>query len=122
MNRGHILLVEDEQYLRDFHSMILREWGYQVTLAHDGKHALEILQAGTSFDFLVTDFNMPHMNGPELVRWVASWGPQFRAVILFTSVFDDDDRVLELAYEVQGKLPYHFVHKSEPRKLKIILK
>ncbi len=72
MNGGHVLLIEDEQYLRDFHSMILREWGYQVSLAYDGKHAIEILRAGTKFDFLVTDFNMPYMNGPELVRWVAS--------------------------------------------------
>ncbi|MBS1960402.1 MAG: response regulator [Bdellovibrionales bacterium] len=122
MSAGRILLVEDEQYLRDFHSMILREWGYEVALAHDGKHAIEILRAGSNFDFLVTDFNMPNMNGPELVRWVASWGPSFRAVVLFTSMFDDDYRVLELAREVQGKLPYHFVHKSEPRKLQTILK
>jgi CheY-like chemotaxis protein len=46
---------------------ILRRAGYSVTLVRDGRQAWEALQE-MSYDLLLTDYDMPHLNGVELLR------------------------------------------------------
>jgi two-component system, cell cycle sensor histidine kinase and response regulator CckA len=65
------LLVDDEQKLRAFVSAVLREGGFHVLEAADGKDALLIVQRVNGIvDVLVTDIGMPHMTGIELVTKV----------------------------------------------------
>jgi PAS domain S-box-containing protein len=63
-----VLLVEDEEAVRVFAANVLRRQGYQVLEAHNGRHAIELLQ-GTDAHvrLLLTDVVMPEMGGPELV-------------------------------------------------------
>ncbi len=62
-----VLLVEDEPSLRILVARVLREAGYHVLVAADGKQALELARAdGSLIDLLVTDIVMPHMSGPSL--------------------------------------------------------
>lgn len=63
-----ILLVEDDDNIRDILCEILKDEGYVVTPAVDGQEATEILQK-KSFDLLISDFRMPRMNGAELLEW-----------------------------------------------------
>lgn len=69
-NRGTtILLVEDEPSLRLLVERVLREAGYRVLLAGDGKEALGVARgAASGIDLLVTDIVMPQMSGPALAR------------------------------------------------------
>jgi len=63
-----ILVVDDFAAMRSIIKNALNTIGYKnLEEANDGKAALEKLKAG-SFDFLVTDWNMPNMNGLELIQ------------------------------------------------------
>ncbi len=65
-----ILVVDDHQTMRRIIMNLLRDLGFDNTDdADDGKTALPKLQAG-GFDFLITDWNMPIMEGIELVKAV----------------------------------------------------
>ncbi len=55
---GAILVVDDEQSMRDFLAIYLRRNGHQVKVAADGSKALELLRE-TAFDLVVTDLRMP---------------------------------------------------------------
>jgi len=63
-----VLLVEDDSMVRRAAARILRSRGYTVTAARDGDAAMRIALEGTAFDLLLSDVNMPGMNGPELAR------------------------------------------------------
>ncbi|VAW49031.1 Chemotaxis regulator - transmits chemoreceptor signals to flagellar motor components CheY [hydrothermal vent metagenome] len=61
-----ILAVDDSKSMRQMVSMSLKSAGHDVTEAEDGAIALAIAQK-EQFDLVVTDINMPNMNGIELV-------------------------------------------------------
>lgn len=65
-----ILIVDDFSTMRRIIKNLLRDLGFTNTAeADDGATALPMLQSG-NFDFLVTDWNMPIMNGLDLLREV----------------------------------------------------
>lgn len=66
-----ILTVEDSTSLREMISFVLKEAGYDVVEAKDGQDALSRLNE-TSVDMVITDLNMPVMNGIELTRSLRS--------------------------------------------------
>jgi len=84
-----ILLVEDEDSVREVASRILRRQGYVVVEARNGKEALqEFGERGREFDLIITDIVMPEMGGLELAQRVREWAPAAR--ILFTSGYTED--------------------------------
>lgn len=60
------LIVDNEIDLRLILSSWAKERGYDVETAENGLEALAILQKTQDFSIMVTDFNMPLMNGKEL--------------------------------------------------------
>jgi len=88
-NHGEtILVVEDEDALRESVSEYLRELGYKVLKAADGQQALELADRYDGFiHLLLTDVIMPKMSGPELARRLAS---RPGMVVLFMSGYTDD--------------------------------
>jgi PAS domain S-box-containing protein len=63
-----ILLVEDEEAVRVFAASVLRRQGYEVLEAHNGRHAIELLErTGARVRLIVSDVVMPEMGGPALV-------------------------------------------------------
>jgi two-component system sensor histidine kinase and response regulator WspE len=67
--RKRVLVVDDSITVREVERQLLRGRGYEVAVAVDGKDGWKVLQA-EPFDLLVTDVDMPRMNGLELVRAV----------------------------------------------------
>ena len=61
------LVVDDSQMVRDLHAFMLQSGGYDVHSAENGSDALEKLLV-RHYDLIVTDINMPQMDGYELVR------------------------------------------------------
>ncbi len=85
-----VLVVEDEEIVRDLVCAVLEEQGYNVLCAADGREALKV--AG-DFDgtihLLVTDVIMPHMNGPELAAKLSALRPDMK--VLYVSGYSDND-------------------------------
>jgi len=69
---GRVLLVDDSLSVRRHVGRSLERFGYQVATASDGQEALERLLAGEQADLLLSDLEMPRMNGFELLRAVRS--------------------------------------------------
>lgn len=67
--RHHILLVDDSITTRTLEKNILENNNYKVTVAVDGKEAWDLLQKAT-YSLLITDIEMPNMNGIELTERV----------------------------------------------------
>ncbi|HJQ31845.1 MAG TPA: ATP-binding protein [Pyrinomonadaceae bacterium] len=65
-----VLVVDDEENVRQLLSDVLESEGYQVTLATGGREALELFGEGGSFDAVFTDIGMPGMSGWELAHAV----------------------------------------------------
>ena len=63
-----ILYAEDERDLRELTEEVLTSEGYECISVNDGLEAQEILKSQT-FDLLLTDFNMPVLDGTELLFW-----------------------------------------------------
>ena len=86
---GHVLVVDDEVAVAGFMRDLLETWGLEVTLAHDGSQARELIgRAPDRYDLVVTDQLMPRMTGLELARELLSVNPRL-PVLLYTGFSDD---------------------------------
>ncbi|GGA24744.1 hybrid sensor histidine kinase/response regulator [Dyella nitratireducens] len=79
----HILLVEDQDVIRDAVTEVLGKLGYEVTQASDGLEGLSIAMAGQTFDLIITDIGLPGVNGRSLADTVRSQQP-YVPVLLVT--------------------------------------
>lgn len=79
-----VLLVDDEPAITDSLAPFLTRSGFEVDIAQDGEQALEKHARG-SFDIVVSDVLMPHMDGREMVRRIRAQGG-WTPVILLTQV------------------------------------
>lgn len=61
-----ILLVDDDVLIAMGSTAMLEDLGHEVFEAYSGAKALDILNAGTEIDLMITDFSMPKMNGAQL--------------------------------------------------------
>ncbi len=67
----HILVAEDERMVAKLYDRLLRNAGFEVTLASNGLEALTVFRENPAqFDLLITDQVMPEMKGAELIRKV----------------------------------------------------
>jgi len=64
-----VLAVDDSRTMRDMIKMALASAGFDVVLANDGVHGLEVL-AGCAPDVIITDINMPEMDGFGFIEGV----------------------------------------------------
>ena len=78
-----ILIVDDSEMVRNFHSYIIKMFGYEAVTAENGAVALEKLLS-EKIDLLITDINMPKMDGYELIRNVYEQGIFIPVIIIST--------------------------------------
>jgi CheY-like chemotaxis protein len=79
--RRRVLIVDDDQALRDVLVAQLRERGLEVSAAGDGCEALEAAKAG-GFDAVVTDVEMPKKSGIELLRELRGLQPGIGVILM----------------------------------------
>jgi PAS domain S-box-containing protein len=84
-----ILLVEDDEELKNLASKTLQKFGYKIFSASNGLEALQLIKKKKlEFDLLITDLIMPDMNGQELSQHIQNLYPG--SLILFTSGYTDN--------------------------------
>jgi two-component system cell cycle sensor histidine kinase/response regulator CckA len=89
LGRETILLVEDEQVLRNQLAEALRELGYIILEARNGYDALSVLDAhGAPVHLVLSDVVMPEMNGTALVAQLREWYPNLR--VLFITGYSEE--------------------------------
>lgn len=80
-NSFNILVVDDEPSYRKAMKRLLKRDGHSVTLAEDGIDGLRILEK-KEFDMVLTDINMPNMNGWEFLKKLDALYPDLPAAII----------------------------------------
>lgn len=97
MNQARILVVEDEQYLRELYTDILTEEGYSVDSAEDGTQGLEKIKLG-GWDLVLLDIILPGIDGIEIMKQVRRYPPTnpIKKVVFLTNL--DKDKEMEQAH------------------------
>ena len=86
---GRVLLVEDEDSVRNFAVRALRRQGYEVLEATTGAEALEVVDREQGrIDLVVSDVVMPEMDGPTMLNELRKTNPELR--VIFVSGYPDD--------------------------------
>lgn len=89
-----ILLVDDEESIRDFASRVFLKYGYAVSTASSGEEALEIYAvAPNGIDLVILDIGMPGMGGHKCLRELIKINPTIKVVI--TSGYSVDGQMKE---------------------------
>ncbi|MEK7713423.1 MAG: response regulator, partial [Deltaproteobacteria bacterium] len=81
MAKSKILIVDDEVSMREFLEIMLSKEGYKVSSSGSGKEALKMLN-DTIYDLIVSDVQMPGMNGIELLRNVKEVCPDTTVIMI----------------------------------------
>ncbi len=88
----HILIVDDSKTIRNLISFILKKEGFKVTVAEDGLDGLERLYSSEGIDMIISDINMPNMDGYTFIKTIReqSTYKNLPIVVLSTEGNDDD--------------------------------
>jgi len=91
--RGRLLLVDDDAAIREIARLSLeRVGGWEVVSAASGSAAIEIVEAGESFDLVVLDVMMPGIDGPTALRRLRGRLPDNVPVVFLTAKLQPADR------------------------------
>ena len=103
---GTILIIDDEENVRDVARVALEETGYAVLLARDGRNGIEVFsERADEIDAVLLDMSMPRMSGEETLAELRSIHPQVRVVL--TSGYSEQ----EISEKFAGKGLAGFVQK-----------
>ena len=104
---ARILLADDDASARDLVQRALAGDGHHVVATHDGAEALEQLQASGPFDLLISDVQMPGVDGIELIEKALAIAPKMR-VILMSGFSGELDRAKHLKSKLAGEITKPF--------------
>lgn len=78
---GVVLLVDDEEEIRSTAGELLRELGFEVITARDGREAVETFSARRDVSLVLLDLTMPHMDGEQCFRELRRIDPAVKVVM-----------------------------------------
>ena len=92
-----ILVVEDDEMVRKFVVMLLRRRGHEVLWAANGLEALMVYSSYRArLDLVVTDVDMPQMDGIELAERIRGRDPSGKVLLMTGRAFDHSHRAANL--------------------------
>jgi two-component system phosphate regulon response regulator OmpR len=113
-NKIHILLVDDDERLRDLLRKFLVENGFYVSTARDAIHARQLMQAFI-FDLMILDIMMPEEDGLSLTKFIRNSSMRLKdtPLLLLTARGETEDRITGLSHGADDYLSKPF----DPREL-----
>ncbi len=109
---GKVLLVDDEETIRDVAKEMLREFGFTTITANDGRDAIEIFKENPDIVIVIMDLTMPNMDGEQCFHELKKLNPDVKVVM--SSGFSE----LEVTQKFVGKGLAGFIQK--PYKLSVL--
>lgn len=93
----NILIVDDDPFIVDMYTLKLKEFGFKIDNAPDGRKGLEKIKAG-GYDLILLDIVLPIMDGFEILQTIKREGIAHAPIILLTNLGqkEDVDRGLSL--------------------------
>jgi signal transduction histidine kinase/CheY-like chemotaxis protein len=100
---GRLLVVDDEELIRQFNERVLEASGFEVVLASNGEEALmKLLQdSDQSIDVLLTDYHMPRVNGIDLIQRARTIRPDLHCVLVTGYLEDAKRQRVEQAFKAR---------------------
>lgn len=111
LKNGWVLVVEDEELIRETISLALSEEGFEVVTAEDGRQALDLIHqthnassptfltpgslTSTQFDLIILDLMLPYINGLDLCRLIRHEGNNI-PILMLSAKGSETDRVVGL--------------------------
>jgi signal transduction histidine kinase len=94
-----ILLVDDEDLVREGTAEMMRDLGHEVSTASGGAEALALLSTGLRVDAIVTDYKMPQMDGAALARRIHEDRPELPVLLItgYTGATEQDHDLSRLS-------------------------
>ena len=90
-----IMVVDDEAGIRSLLFDVLSSQGFRVTLAKDGRDSLDQLE-GCRFDLLITDIDMPRLNGLDLLKTMKKTGRREKVILMTGRPMDRNDLGMDM--------------------------
>jgi CheY-like chemotaxis protein len=88
-SHGRILVADDDPAILRLMATILDKENYEVVTARDGREAYKILQGDADFIAAILDVVMPHISGPELVRYMKTESRLTRIPVMMMTAEQD---------------------------------
>ena len=87
---SHVLIVDDSRSIRELLGGVLSNAGFTVTSASDGQEGLDSARSG-QFDLVITDINMPVMNGLDLLKSLRKLPDYtFKPILILSTEFSQE--------------------------------
>lgn len=110
----HILIVDDSKTVRNLVAFILKKEGFKVTSAEDGLDGVEKLYAAEHVDLIVTDVNMPRMDGLTFIKTLREQEAYRDTPIIVLST-EGQDKDIETGLTMGANL--YMVKPAQPEKM-----
>jgi CheY-like chemotaxis protein len=96
-----VLIVDDEELLRDVTSIMIEDHGGKALTAEDGQKGVEIFSANPEkIDLVLVDFSMPNMNGFEALQKMRQIRPSVKAIMVSGLSITPEVAALQASKEV----------------------
>lgn len=110
----HILIVDDSKTVRNLVAFIMKKEGFQVTTAEDGLDGLEKLYSMEGVDLIISDVNMPRMDGFTFIKTLREQDTYRDTPIIVLST-EGQDKDIETGLTLGANL--YMVKPAQPDKL-----
>ncbi|MBV8158627.1 MAG: response regulator [Dyella sp.] len=117
----HVLIVDDDREIRELVSTYLTKNGLRVTMAPDGRHMRQFLDANT-VDLIVLDIMMPGDDGLVLCRELRAGKHKSTPILMLTARDDETDRIIGLEMGADDYLTKPFAARELLARIKAVLR
>ena len=110
----HILIVDDSKTVRNLLAFIMKKEGFKVTAAEDGLDGLEKLYSEPKIDLIVSDINMPRMDGITFIRTVREQ-EAYRDIPIVVLSTEGEEKDIQVGLSIGANL--YMVKPAQPEKM-----
>jgi CheY-like chemotaxis protein len=105
--KRRVLLVDDDESIRDFVRIALSDVGYEVATAEDGRAALDLLSSSFHPSLILLDMRMPRMDGWQFSRAYRETPEPHAPIVVVTAARDAAESAAQIQADAHLAKPFH---------------